>query len=139
VAIAFRRASPVRLWTASILLMAGGVLAPVLDPGLAGLLVSASLVGGTFMVATLAGMQEARRRAGTAAPRLMAAMTAAFALGQLAGPVVVAAATAAGAGGIAGPSLAGAAGLLGAAFALRDRRTDPTTRHAATCGEGPNP
>jgi len=69
----------------------------------------------------------------------MAAMTAAFALGQLAGPVVVAAATAAGAGGIAGPSLAGAAGLLGAAFALRDRRSGPTTRHAATCGEGPNP
>ena len=55
-------------------------------PGLAGLLVAAVCVGGTFMVATMAGMQEARRRAGAAAPRLMAAMTAAFALGQLAGP-----------------------------------------------------
>jgi len=136
VAIAFGRASPARLWTSSIFLMAAGVLAPVLVPGLAGLLVSASFVGGTFMVATLAGMQEARRRAGAAAPRLMAAMTAAFALGQLAGPVVVAAAAAAGAAGIAGPSLAGAAALLGAAFALRDRRTHLTTRHAATCGRG---
>ena len=33
--------------------------------------------------------QEARRVAGTGAPRLIAAMTAAFALGQLLGPVVV--------------------------------------------------
>ena len=135
VAIALRKASPARLWTASMLLMAAGVIAPVLAPGLAGLLVSASFVGGTFMVATLAGMQEARRRAGAAAPRLMAAMTAAFALGQLAGPVVVAAAAALGAGGIAGPSLAGAACLLAAAVALRRPNIDPT-RRGTTCGQG---
>ena len=53
------------------------------------LLVAAICIGGTFMVLTMAGMQEARRVAGNAAPRLMAAMTAAFALGQLLGPVVV--------------------------------------------------
>ena len=40
------------------------------------------------MVVTMAGMQEARRVAGDGAPRLIAAMTAAFALGQLLGPVV---------------------------------------------------
>lgn len=135
IALAFRGASPARLWAGSLVVMAAGVLAPVALPGLAGLLVSASFVGGTFMVATLAGMQEARRRAGAAAPRLMAAMTAAFALGQLAGPVVVAIAAALGAGGIAGPSLAGAACLLVAAFALRERRED-LPRNAASRGQG---
>jgi len=139
VAIAFRRAAPARLWSASIVVMAAGVLAPVLVPGLAGLLVAATFVGGTFMVATLAGMQEARRRAGAAAPRLMATMTAAFAIGQLAGPIVFAAAAAAGAGGFFRPSLAGAACLLGAAFALRDPRPAPETRHAAGRGEGQHP
>jgi predicted MFS family arabinose efflux permease len=34
-------------------------------------------------------MQEARRVAGNDAPRLIAAMTAAFAIGQLLGPIVV--------------------------------------------------
>ncbi|MCE9659722.1 MAG: YbfB/YjiJ family MFS transporter [Burkholderiales bacterium] len=117
VALAFRGASPRRLWTASLLVMAVGVIAPVLRPGVASLLVAAVSVGGTFMVATLAGMQEARRRAGPAAPRLMAAMTFAFALGQLAGPAVVALASP-GSGGSAGPSVLGALCLLAAAFAL---------------------
>ena len=53
------------------------------------LLFAAIAIGGTFMVMTMAGMQEARRVAGNAAPRLIAAMTAAFALGQLLGPLVV--------------------------------------------------
>ena len=139
VAIAFRRAAPARLWSASIVVMAAGVLAPVLVPGLAGLLVAAIFVGGTFMVATLAGMQEARRRAGADAPRLMATMTAAFAIGQLAGPIVVAAAEAAGVGGFFAPSLAGAACLLAAAFALRDPALQPDHRHAASRGEGQHP
>jgi hypothetical protein len=118
--------------------MAAGVLAPVVAPGLAGLLVSATFVGGTFMVATLAGMQEARRRAGAAAPRLMAAMTTAFALGQLAGPIVVAAAAAAGSGGLFGASLAGASCLIAAAFALREGRID-TRPHAASRGQEQHP
>ena len=45
-----------------------------------------SAIGGTFMVLTMAGMQEARRITGNAAPRLIAAMTAAFAIGSVAGP-----------------------------------------------------
>jgi hypothetical protein len=53
------------------------------------LLVAAICIGGTFMILTMAGMQEARRVAGNAAPRLIAAMTAAFAMGQLLGPIVV--------------------------------------------------
>ena len=41
------------------------------------------------MVLTMAGMQEARRAAGNAAPRLIAAMTTSFATGQVLGPIVV--------------------------------------------------
>jgi hypothetical protein len=48
---------------------------------------SALLVGGTFMVITLAGVQEMRARAPGQATRLVGRITAAFALGQIAGPV----------------------------------------------------
>ena len=78
-----------RIWIAAHVVMAAGVAMPLVIPGLAGVLASALLVGGTFMVATLAGMQEARRVAGAGARTLIAAMTSAFALGQIAGPVVV--------------------------------------------------
>jgi hypothetical protein len=80
-----------RLWAASALVMAAGVAAPIAVPGAAGVLLSALLVGATFMVITMAGMQEARAVAHAAAAPLMAAMTAAFAAGQIAGPLVVSA------------------------------------------------
>jgi len=48
---------------------------------------SAFLVGGTFMIVTLAGVQEIRSRAVGDPTRLVARMTTAFALGQIAGPV----------------------------------------------------
>jgi MFS family permease len=78
-----------RIWIAGVLLMAFGVALPALAPGMAAIIVAALSVGGTFMVVTMAGMQEARRVAGTRARGLMAAMTAAFALGQIAGPLLV--------------------------------------------------
>ncbi|MEO5881412.1 MAG: YbfB/YjiJ family MFS transporter, partial [Caldimonas sp.] len=124
VALFLQRVQPARLWAASLVVMAVGVLAPTLRPGVASLLVAAVCVGGTFMLATLAGMQQARRVAGVDAPRLMASTTAAFALGQLSGPVVVALTTAAGAHGTAGPSWLGAACLLAAAFAMRRGAAD---------------
>ena len=68
--------------------MAAGVAAPLFISGIAGVLCAALLVGATFMVITMAGMQEARQAGG---PALMAAMTAAFATGQIAGPLVVSA------------------------------------------------
>ena len=43
------------------------------------------------MVMTMAGMQEARRVGQGAPARLMSALTAAFAIGQFAGPILVAA------------------------------------------------
>jgi MFS family permease len=121
-----RSVPPRRVWAASQLVMAAGLVAPVLRPGLNGLLAAAMCVGGTFMVATMAGMQEARRLAGVAAPRLMAAMTAGFALGQLAGPLVVACAASFGPAGIAAPSVLAALLLLvGAASLWRPPEFEP--------------
>ncbi|HEX9433368.1 MAG TPA: YbfB/YjiJ family MFS transporter [Burkholderiales bacterium] len=78
-----------RVWSASAIAMALGVVSPVLFPGLGGILLAAVLVGATFVVITLLGVQEARRIAGDRAPPLVAAMTAGFALGQVAGPLSV--------------------------------------------------
>ena len=78
-----------RLWVLGHLVMAFGVTLPVWWPGIGSIMIAALLVGGTFMVITLAGMQEARALAGPQAARLMAAMTSAFAAGQIAGPICV--------------------------------------------------
>jgi predicted MFS family arabinose efflux permease len=78
-----------RLWLASACVMAIGVASPLVIDGLAGVLTCALLVGSTFVVATLAGVQVAREVAGSAAHVLVAAMTAAFAASQVAGPLVV--------------------------------------------------
>jgi hypothetical protein len=77
------------VWILGNVVMALGVLVPIVLPGLAGIVVAAVCVGGTFMVNTMVGMQEARRVAGAHARRLMAAMTSAFALGQIVGPMLV--------------------------------------------------
>jgi predicted MFS family arabinose efflux permease len=77
------------VWMVATLLMALGVVLPLMVPGLIGILVAAVLVGGTFMVITMAGMQEARRVAAENARPLMAAMTSAFAFGQIVGPLLV--------------------------------------------------
>jgi hypothetical protein len=77
------------LWRASAVAMALGVAAPAVLHGMAGIVLASLLVGGTFMVITMAGLQEARRLAGDRAPVLMAAMTSAFAAGQILGPLSV--------------------------------------------------
>ncbi|HEX2565767.1 MAG TPA: YbfB/YjiJ family MFS transporter, partial [Burkholderiales bacterium] len=78
------------VWVLGNVVMAIGSLLPLALPGLAGILLAACCVGGTFMVLTMIGMQEARRVAGDRARMLMAAMTSAFAAGQIAGPLLVA-------------------------------------------------
>jgi MFS family permease len=84
-----RHVSSRRLWFLCHFIMAAGVALPVLRSSLATVFLAALLVGGTFMVITLAAMQEAKRIAGADAPVLIAAMTAAFAAGQIAGPLSV--------------------------------------------------
>ena len=106
-----------RVWTVAALAMAAGVAAPILVPGVAGVLASALLVGGTFMVITMAGMQEAREVGGANAAPLMAAMTAAFAAGQIAGPLLVAVVLHAG-GGVSSALAIAAASLVLSAIAL---------------------
>ena len=78
-----------RLWVASHLVMAFGVALPIVWSGIAPIMLAALFVGGTFMVITMVGMQEARSVGGVRATGLMAALTSAFALGQIAGPVSV--------------------------------------------------
>ena len=87
--LALRSVAPRRIWATGQVVMAAGVAAPVVASNVGMLLFAAIAIGGTFMLITMAGMQEARRIAGNAAGRLIAAMTAAFALGQLLGPLIV--------------------------------------------------
>lgn len=81
-------ANRLRVWAASHLLMATGGVLPSLWLVPETIVVSALLVGSTFMVVTMIGMQEARARAPGNPTALLGRMTAAFAIGQLAGPVV---------------------------------------------------
>jgi MFS family permease len=82
------RVTRLRVWAVSQLLMGVGVLLPSLWLSGATIALSALLVGGTFMVVTLAGVQEARALAPGISTRLVARMTTAFAAGQIAGPVL---------------------------------------------------
>ncbi len=83
-----------RAWATCHGLMALGALLPSLWLTPASLVASALLIGGTFMVVTMLGMQEARLRAPDRAPAALGRMTAAFALGQFAGPLALTAAPA---------------------------------------------
>ncbi len=80
---------PHKVWATSQVVLAFGVLLQALWPTMATTVISAVCVGGTFVVATMAGIQHARQQAAERAPRLIATMTAAFALGQLIGPLLV--------------------------------------------------
>ena len=88
-----------RGWVWAHIAMAVGVALPAVWSGMVPIVLAACAVGGTFVVITLVGMQEARRLLGPVdAPPLMAAMTAAFGAGQILGPLCVSAVAAAGAG-----------------------------------------
>lgn len=120
-AVRFLRNVPPRIvWVLGHAVMAFGVVLPAFDPTLPAMVISALCVGGTFMVITMSGMQEARRIGGPNAPRLMAAMTAAFATGQLIGPLLVTG-TGTAVQAIRMPSLAAGAILALAAVALLQR------------------
>ncbi|MBI5278776.1 MAG: YbfB/YjiJ family MFS transporter [Burkholderiales bacterium] len=76
------------VWAVCQALMGVGTLLPSLWPHGLAILLSALLVGGTFMIVTLAGVQEARARTPGDPRAAVGRMTAAFAIGQIAGPVV---------------------------------------------------
>jgi predicted MFS family arabinose efflux permease len=83
-----QHASRLQVWAASHLLMGIGVLLPSLWLNGWSVAWSALLVGGTFMVATVAGIQEIRGRAQGNPTPPVSRMTTAFAIGQIAGPVL---------------------------------------------------
>ncbi|MBX3605414.1 MAG: YbfB/YjiJ family MFS transporter [Piscinibacter sp.] len=107
-----RGASRLRTWAAGQSLMGVGVLLPALRADAWTIAASALLVGGTFMVITLAGVQEMRARASGQATRLVGRITAAFALGQIAGPVASALLLRTGPHGLAWALALAAAALL---------------------------
>jgi hypothetical protein len=78
-----------RLWACAQATMALGTALPLYSQALPALAVSAVLVGGTFMVTTMAGLQLARERLPLNPTPLLARLTMAFALGQIAGPLLV--------------------------------------------------
>lgn len=85
--VLMRRYSRLGVWAGSQLLMGVGALLPSIWLSGASILLSAVLVGGTFMVITLAGVQEVRERVVWNPVKWVGYLTAAFALGQIAGPV----------------------------------------------------
>ena len=90
----FDNVSLLGVWRVSQIIMAVGTLLPALWQSLTGLMLSALMVGGTFMVVTMAGLQVAASQV-THYPKynLSALMTASFAFGQLIGPLTALVAT----------------------------------------------
>lgn len=78
-----------RVWALAQGCMALGTLLPLFVNSLWSIAVCAVLVGGTFMVATMAGLQLARERMSANPTELLGRMTAGFATGQIIGPLVV--------------------------------------------------
>lgn len=118
-----RRFGVASAFAAAALVEAVGVLASVAWPSAVGICVASVLVGGTFMGLTAMGLMRARELAsghtrGGDARRAMAAMTAAFGVGQIVGPVV-AGILADWLGGFGVPSAAAAVALVGAALLAR--------------------
>jgi MFS family permease len=103
-----------RLWAYGQWVLALGVVVPVFAINLTTLLFAALCVGGTFMVITMAGIQEARRLGGAQSARVVALYTAAFALGQILGPLTVSLFS----GGLLLPSVLAALALAASSLAL---------------------
>jgi predicted MFS family arabinose efflux permease len=77
-----------KVWAVCHLMMAAGCVLPLASRSGAAIALAALAVGGSFMVATMAGLQLARDRAAANPAPLLSRLVAAFALGQIAGPLV---------------------------------------------------
>jgi predicted MFS family arabinose efflux permease len=119
VAALVRRWNNRHIWLICHWVMALGIVLPVWSPQLPSIFAAALCVGGTFMVITLVALQEAKKVAGRDARVLIAAMTSAFAAGQIIGPLTV---SAAGGGGFAS-GLTMAAVLLASSSLLLIKRS----------------
>jgi len=87
-----RRYTNRQIWAVSQIVMAVGLLLPVVYPHITTILIAAVCVGGTFMIITMTGMKEMHRMAPPHdVMRHIAVMTASFATGQIVGPVLASA------------------------------------------------
>lgn len=123
------------IWAVCHAMMAVGALLPLVSRSAAAIGAASLAVGGSFMVATMAGLQMARARAAANPAPLLARMVASFAAGQIAGPLVtVLIARAWGGSGIE-PTLAIAAVLLAASgwwlYRLSSSEGEPAHGHQA--------
>lgn len=78
-----------RLWALAQGMMAIGTFLPLVQRSITVLIISAVLVGGTFMITTMAGFQMARELEPANPTPLLSKMTTSFALGQILGPVFI--------------------------------------------------
>lgn len=85
---ASKRVGNRQLWVACHFLMAVGIALPALWHHLFSIIAAALLVGSTFMVISMAAVQEARQVAGPDPTPLISAMTTCFAIGQVIGPLL---------------------------------------------------
>ena len=121
---AARRLGEARAFASACVLEAIGVVASVLWTAPAGILLAASLLGGTFMGLTALGLIQGRQLSQGDPRRTFAMMTAAFGLGQIVGPAcagVVYDMT----GSFVAPSLAASAALVVAALLVAGRQAAP--------------
>lgn len=90
VAATLQKAFSIRqIWVASQFIIAFGLLMPVVFPHIVSIVLAGICVGGTFMVITMMGMKETHRLVpADDIMRHLAVMTAAFAVGQMLGPVL---------------------------------------------------
>lgn len=77
------------VWALAQGIMALGTALSLASQAIWALAASAVLVGGTFVVTTMAGLQLAREQAPDNPTPLLARMTVAFAIGQIVGPLLV--------------------------------------------------
>lgn len=77
------------VWAVAQGVLALGAALPLFTQALWGLAIAALLVGGTFMVITMAALQLIRERAAANSTPFLARMTIAFATGQILGPILV--------------------------------------------------
>jgi hypothetical protein len=80
---------PLRAWSLCQFAMAFGAALPLFSRSGWAIALAALAVGGTFVLATLIAMQQARALAPQQPATLLARMTAAFAAGQIGGPLAV--------------------------------------------------
>ena len=106
-----------RLWSVGHVVLAAGVVLPVVVPGIWAIMASALLVGAMFTVITMAGFQEARVVRGAAARGLIGALASAFAVGQIVALLGVGYALGTG-GGLTGVLLTAGGLLVASAVAL---------------------